>query len=56
MFKGDIGLITDRPLASALLACAAAFLVYRVVAKYHARYYGLSKQSPLAFNPQEERT
>ena len=32
MFKGDISLMADRPLAITLLAFAAAFILYRVVA------------------------
>jgi putative tricarboxylic transport membrane protein len=56
MFKGDIGLIMERPLASTLLACAAAFIVYRVVAKYRARHYASSKEPTLTFSPQEERS
>ena len=56
MFKGDIARIAERPLASTLLACAAAFIVYRAVAKYRARRYSLTKEAPLTFNPQEERS
>jgi putative tricarboxylic transport membrane protein len=32
MFKGDVSLIADRPLSVALLALAAAFLAYKVMA------------------------
>jgi putative tricarboxylic transport membrane protein len=32
MFKGDVALIADRPLSTVLLALAAAFLAYRVLA------------------------
>jgi putative tricarboxylic transport membrane protein len=32
MFKGDVSLVADRPLSVALLALAAAFLAYKVIA------------------------
>ena len=56
MFKGDMTLIADRPLASALLACAGAFIVYRVVAKYRAQRYPSQNESHIGFNPKEERS
>jgi putative tricarboxylic transport membrane protein len=56
MFKGDVSLIVERPLASALLACAAAFIVYRLVAKYRAQRYATVKESSILFNPKEERS
>jgi putative tricarboxylic transport membrane protein len=56
MFKGDVSLIVERPLASTLLVCAAAFIVYRLVAKYRARRYATAKESSIAFNPTEERS
>jgi len=56
MFKGDVTLIAGRPLASVLLACASAFIVYRLVAKYRAQRYPSQNESHVGFNPKEERS
>jgi putative tricarboxylic transport membrane protein len=37
MFKGDVTLIAERPLASTLLSIAAIFIVWRVVARLNGK-------------------
>ncbi len=39
MFKGDVSLVVDRPLAITLLALAAAFLAYRFMAAFFWKKY-----------------
>ena len=41
MFRGDLLLIADRPLSATLLALAAAFLVYKVTARFFGRTFPL---------------
>lgn len=44
MFKGDVSLMVDRPIALALLALATAFLAYRLVAPFFGRKYTLQAE------------
>jgi putative tricarboxylic transport membrane protein len=37
MFRGDFGLIVERPLATAMLTLAAAFIVYRLIVRLSGR-------------------
>jgi putative tricarboxylic transport membrane protein len=37
MFKGDLGLIVERPLATTMLALAFAFLAYRMIARLRGK-------------------
>jgi putative tricarboxylic transport membrane protein len=55
MFKGEVSLITGRPLASTLLALALAFIVYRVLAQHRAKRYASAKEPPIPFIPKEEK-
>jgi putative tricarboxylic transport membrane protein len=55
MFKGDLSLIAERPLASTLLACAVVFILYQLVAKYRARRYPSPTEALIAFKPTEEK-
>ena len=41
MFKGDVSLVVDRPLAITLLALAGAFLAYKFVAPLFGKKYAL---------------
>jgi putative tricarboxylic transport membrane protein len=55
MFKGDLGLFADRPLALTLLALALVFIVFRLVAQYRAKRYASSKEPLIPFIPKEEK-
>jgi putative tricarboxylic transport membrane protein len=41
MFRGDLTLVSDRPLSMTMLGLAAAFIVYRLIAAYRGRPYAL---------------
>jgi putative tricarboxylic transport membrane protein len=55
MFKGDVSLLVERPVAATLLTFALAFIVYRAVAKYRAKRYASSDESIIPLTPKEER-
>jgi putative tricarboxylic transport membrane protein len=55
MFKGDLTLFAERSLAMSLLAFAAAFMAYRVLARYRSRRYASRQDLGITFNPKEEK-